>query len=306
MIRNEKDRDLLRRLPGLTVAMATPLDESGELDVDALCRLTDHLIAEGAASIFALGWMGEQPALTDSIRKDVMTEVVRRVDGRVPVIAGVSEQSLPRALAEAEHAHEAGVDIVLATAPYSYQLPLNVIIDYFTDFATASPLPLILYNNSEAHTPLPPDAVQSISQVPGMIGIKDYSDFLQLQRLLAKVNRDEDFIVLAAEEFILGPALFLGANFSMLGGPGNLVPGWAVRMHQHANAGEWNDVARLHMKLVDFCDTLYPLADSAYSTVKSALATLGFGSGRCVPPMPSMDAAGDERVREVLRRFEVI
>ena len=58
--------------------------------------------------------------------------------------------------------------------------------------------------------------------------------------------------------------------------------------------------------MVAFCDTLYPLADSAYSTVKAALAILGFGSGHCVPPIPTMDGEGVERVREVLARFKVL
>ena len=63
MIRNEKDRQLLARLPGMTVALATPLDDNGSFDREAFRGLIDHVLGEGAAATFALGWMGEQPAL---------------------------------------------------------------------------------------------------------------------------------------------------------------------------------------------------------------------------------------------------
>ena len=306
MIRTEADRQLLERLRGMTVALATPLGEDGALDVDALHRLIDFVLQEGAASIFPLGWMGEQPALTESMRRQVMQETVRYIDERVPVIMGVSEQSLPRILQEVEAASAAGADIVLATPPFSYPMTPASIADFFKQLAAASALPVILYNNSEAHTPLGPDEIESLSRIPGMIGVKDFSDFVQIERLLANVHRDGDFIVWAAEEYVLGPALFLGARYSILGGPGNLVPGWGVALHQAAEAGDWEQVARLHLRLVAFCDALYALSDSPYSTVKAALALMGYGGGRAVPPLPALSAEQVDQVRAVLGRFEVL
>ena len=55
MIRNEEDRQLLARLPGMTVALATPLDDNGSLDRKAFRALIDHVLGEGAAAAFALG-----------------------------------------------------------------------------------------------------------------------------------------------------------------------------------------------------------------------------------------------------------
>ena len=61
MIRNEKERNLLDRLRGMTVALATPLDSHNQLDTDALSRLIERVIEQGASGVFCLGWMGEQP-----------------------------------------------------------------------------------------------------------------------------------------------------------------------------------------------------------------------------------------------------
>ena len=82
--------ELLSQLEGFTVALATPLDDTGDFDPDAFQRLTNRAIKSGAAGVFALGWMGEQPCLTDRVREAVMNEVVQITAGRVPVIIGVS------------------------------------------------------------------------------------------------------------------------------------------------------------------------------------------------------------------------
>jgi len=305
MIENDRQRELLARTKGMAVALATPLSDDGAVDSGGLERLVDRVIEAGASCVFVLGWMGEQPALTDPARCHVIDHVVQHVAGRVPVIAGVSEQSLPRSLEQALAAREAGADIILATPPFSYPLTPPLIADYFEQLSRQSGMPTIVYNNSEAHTPLDVDALRTLGQVPGIVGVKDFSNFVQLERLLANVHREGEYVVFAAEEYFLGPAMFLGAKYSMLGGPGNLVPGWVTRMHACADQGNWAEVASGHWRLIALCDELYGLADSPYSTVKAALGLLGYGCGACVPPLPALNDDQLQEVRAVLQRFEI-
>ena len=305
MVQNKTHQDLLAQLRGMTVALATPLDQDGAVDGNGLERLIERVVDQGAASIFPLGWTGEQPALLPDARRQVIQRVVQVVSGRVPVICGVSEQSLPRALVEAEVAKAAGADVLLATPPFSYHLTSDMILDFFEQLATESQLPVILYNNFEVHKSLTPEEIDQASRIKGLIGVKDFSDFIQLQRLLANVHRENEFIVWAAEEYVLGPALFLGARYSMLGGPGNLVGDWGVRIHECAEQGEWSEVTQIHNRILAMCDALYPIGGSSFSAVKAALGILGFGAGTAVPPLPTLQ--GDElaQVREVLTRFKV-
>jgi 4-hydroxy-tetrahydrodipicolinate synthase len=290
----------------MTVAMATPLDREGAVDRDGLQRLTQRIVDQGAAAVFPLGWTGEQPALLSDARREVIERVVRVVDGRVPVICGISEQSLPRALVEADVARDAGADVLLATPPFSYPLTGDMILDFFAGLASKSQMPIILYNNWEAHKSLTPAEIEKASRIPGMIGVKDFSDFIQLQRLLANVHRENEFIVWAAEEYVLGPALYLGARYSMLGGPGNLVGDWGVRIHECAEQGQWIEVAQIHKRILALCDALYPIGGSPFSVVKAALGILGFGAGNAIPPLPTLQGEELARVQEVLTRFEIL
>ena len=130
---SDRIASLLDQMKGLTVALATPLNERDELDAAGLERLLERVIAGGASCLFPLGWMGEQPLLSSSARNAMLVETCRIAKDRLPVMVGVSEQALPRALEQAEMARQAGADLILSTPPYSYHIPQNLIYDYFKD-----------------------------------------------------------------------------------------------------------------------------------------------------------------------------
>ena len=216
-----------------------------------------------------------------------------------------SEQSLPRTLKEADAARQAGADILLATPPYSYPASQEAHVEYFRQLSTTAQMPLIVYNYAETGVLIGPDAAQTVSRMPGIIGIKETSNLMQLQRMINNVQRPGEFIILTGDEYLFGPALLIGARCCTMGGPGNLVPQSVVQMHQLAETGGWDELSEMHRRLVAFCDALYALSDPPYSAVLAALSILGYGSGRAISPLQGMDQSGLDRVRAVLKEFEV-
>ena len=81
---------------GVYVIAATPFDESGALDLASVDSLVDFYLAEGVHGLTVLGVMGEAPKLTDDERVTLARRILARVDGRVPVIVGVSDPGLDR------------------------------------------------------------------------------------------------------------------------------------------------------------------------------------------------------------------
>lgn len=294
---------LLKRLKGHTGALITPLDDRGKLDKPALHRLINGVIDKGAAGVFPLGWCGEQPLLTDSVREAVMHEAVQSANGRVPVIVGVSEQSLMRTLEQAAIARKAGVDIVLSPPPYSYPISQHSVYDFFRILAEESELPVIAYNNEEVNVPIELETVVRLSETPGMLGLKDNADFIGLQRRLRQAHRPGRFAVFSAAEYCFGPALLVGARYSILGGPGNLIPGWCVEMHRAAVQENWAKVAKQHQRLISFCEAFYVGAESPYTSVKYAMSRLGIGSSYLSPPLPSLTAGVRKIVDKALEEF---
>ena len=82
---------LLDQMKGLTVALATTLNEFDEWDAARLERLLERVIAGGESCLFPLGWMGEQPLLSSSARNAMLVETCRIAKGRLPVMVGENE-----------------------------------------------------------------------------------------------------------------------------------------------------------------------------------------------------------------------
>jgi dihydrodipicolinate synthase/N-acetylneuraminate lyase len=281
---------LLERMEGITVAMVTPLNRDNTLDVEGLERLIERAIEGGAACLFPLGWAGEGPLLSDPVRTAVMEETCRIASGRVPVMVGVSEQSLGRSLELVSTARRAGADLVLSTPPYSYIVPEHLLGDYFCDLADSGGMPVVIYQNDELGKRLPFDTLLRLSKTPGIVGIKAYVPYVELQRYFLGLHQPDRFAVMSGDEYQYAPALLLGVRHFTMGGPGNLSPAWCTSMYQLALEGRWETVREMHKRLVAFCDAVYTPAETAYAALKGALHCLGVCSEHiCSPHTPLSD-----------------
>ncbi len=84
---------LNEKASGVYIISATPFTDNGELDLASADSLTDFYLEKGVSGITILGMMGEAPKLTDEESLQFMHRVLARVDGRVPVVVGVSHTS---------------------------------------------------------------------------------------------------------------------------------------------------------------------------------------------------------------------
>ena len=109
------------RFPGIIPAVTTPFDASGAVDTAALEGNVTALLDAGVHGIVATGTMGEAGSLSHSERRTVVEAVVEAVDGRVPVIVGVSAGTPAAAIALAADAAEAGASALMMLPPLGYR-----------------------------------------------------------------------------------------------------------------------------------------------------------------------------------------
>ena len=79
---------------GVFVIMATPFTDDGALDLQSADRLVEFCLDEGVHGLTVLGVMGEAPKLSLEEQVEFTRHVLKRVDGRVPVIVGVSNPGM--------------------------------------------------------------------------------------------------------------------------------------------------------------------------------------------------------------------
>lgn len=123
---------------GVFAIPPTPFLESGEIDVASLKRCLDFCVLAGAHGIVMGVNASEAIALTDEERIRVAAITISHVDGRVPVVIGVSGVSTASSVQFAAHARVAGADSVMAMPSYVRHPPPEEIFDFYVEVAEAA------------------------------------------------------------------------------------------------------------------------------------------------------------------------
>ncbi|WP_461371347.1 dihydrodipicolinate synthase family protein [Candidatus Darwinibacter acetoxidans] len=298
----------LTELKGVIPPIATPFDEAGALDLDSLRKLTQHLIAGGVHGIFCLGSTGECAALTEEESLSVVETVVEETAGRVPVLAGITETSTKRAVRLGRMVVEAGVQAVVAAPPYYHMHSQQELLGYYRDLAAALPVPVIAYNVPVlVKTPLEPATVETLAREGSIFALKDSGGNSNVLREYIMRTKDiPGFTVLTGMEFLVDTALQMGAHGSVPG-IGNVVPAEYVELYNLCCQGEYVRARELQERLIKLFNICYQGSarlsgsSSALSGFKSALRWLGvIKTAKMAPPMGSLNAEEEERVREIL------
>ena len=95
-------------LAGSLVAIVTPMQEGGALDLDALHRLIDFHVANGTAAIVVVGTTGESPTVDVDEHCELIRTTIEHARGRIPVVAGTGGNSTAEAIALTRFAKQAG------------------------------------------------------------------------------------------------------------------------------------------------------------------------------------------------------
>ena len=214
--------------PGVYGALATPLDERGEVDESALERLVDRMIGGRASTASARSARrGEGPRLSSAQRLYVTARVCRQVPRAMPVIAGVPVASLAEAFGELDRAAAAGASAALVAPPSFYVLCDADLTRLYERLADDSPLPLLLYNiPAFTKSSFAPSAAGRLAGHSRIIGIKDScGDLAYLQRILDATVGVPGFNVFTGTDSQLVPALTAGAR-GTIAASGTWPRGW--------------------------------------------------------------------------------
>ena len=210
------------QLKGVYPAMATPLTPEEKIDTTGLKKLVHYLIDGGIHGIVALGSTGEFPAMSASMRQEVLETVLAEVNGKVPVLIGCGEPGTQRTIDQVKIAAATKADGLLVAVPFYFNMDQAAVIRHYQMVADAATLPVVMYNFPQmTKTTFTADTVAKLAKHPNIIGIKDSSgDFFGMQRFV-DVTAGEDFSVMSGN-----PAL--GLSSYELGAKGGIYAGCSL------------------------------------------------------------------------------
>lgn len=301
-------KDRAAHLTGVIPPVVTPLHEDRTLDVASLEHVLERMLAAGVDGVFALGSTGEVAFASREMRRAIITEVVRIVAGRVPVLVGVVDTQTARVLEHIDDAAELGADGVVATAPFYAITAMPQVERHFQILGERSPLPVYAYDIPVCvHTKLDPAMLVRLGQSGAIAGVKDSSgDDITFRRLvLANRAAGSPLSLLTGHEFVVDGAYLAGAD-GCVPGLGNVDPAGYVALHRAVQAGDW-DKARAEQdrlaQLMEICLAARGQVGwgAGVGAFKTALQLLGVIETNQVPePFDALNADDTAAVRAIL------
>jgi len=128
-------------------AVTTKFNDQDELDLENFKVNIKAQLDAGVHGIVLGGTLGEASTLTELEKRTLVRETVSYVNGAVPVIINIAEQSTKAAIELAQMAKEDGASGLMMLPPMRYKADDRETVNYFKKVAQSTSLPIMIYNN---------------------------------------------------------------------------------------------------------------------------------------------------------------
>lgn len=285
---------------GAAVAVITPMNADGSVNYDELGCIIEDQIAHSTDAIVICGTTGESPTLTDEEHTECIRYTVKKVAGRVPVIAGTGSNDTKYAIWLSQQAEADGADALLLVTPYYNKTSQAGLIAHYTAIADAVHLPCILYNvPSRTGCNLTPASLAQLAKLPNINAVKEASGNISQVAEIAAACGTELNIYSGNDDQIV-PILSMGGQgcISVLS---NVVPKETVAITDQFFAGNVAEAARLQCQFMPLIRSLF--CESNPIPVKAAMAALGFCENYLRLPLVPMEQDHYETMLQRMREL---
>ncbi len=293
---------------GVIVPLLTPLNTDESVNFAQLGRLVDHVVAGGVDALLAMGSTGEFARFDHETRGAIVTEIVARAAGRVPVYAGVGDTGLRAVLRNIRQAERAGVDALAVTLPYYYPVRNDEeAYLFYSEVAKSTALPFMLYNiPSTCGASIGFPVIDRMLAFDNVIGLKDSSG--DADRLLREIRlyagKERRFTVVIGSEELSYVGLRAGAD-GVVPSLANPFPRLFAELYAAARSGDDARLKTLCGAVDRFNRINSQRGDWMAPNVwrKRALRHMGICDDCCTMPYLPVDEATDAEVRDAIERY---
>ena len=288
---------------GSCTALVTPFTEDLTVDYPAMERLLDFQLENGTDAVVVCGTTGEAASMSYEERLRVIEAVVRRVDGRIPVIAGTGSNNTANAITLSRDAVLAGADALLVVTPFYNKATQTGLVRHYTAIADAAARPVILYHvPSRTGVKCTAETYAALAKHPNIVGVKEAGGDLALVQKTRELC-PEDFYIWSGNDDETAPMMLFGGQ-GVISVAANIVPREMHRLTEACRSGDFTAAGNMQLKLRKLCEALFWEVNPI--PVKTALAIMG----RCQEvfrlPMCEMEPENRERLKAVLAEYELI
>lgn len=230
---------------GVFPAVTTKMTEDGGIDVAATQASVDRLIRNGVSGVIMLPMLGENASLTLAERETVIRAGIEIADGRVPVLSGLAETNLVAAKANAKAYQDFGAEGLMVFPSIGYKTDPRETAAWYRGVASASSLPIMIYNNPIAYgVDVTPAILAELADVPEIACVKEETG--DIRRITdMRIALGDRFHLFCGVDDLIVESLALGAT-GWVSGMTNAWPAECVELFDLCTAGHFEAARRLY------------------------------------------------------------
>ena len=290
---------------GSGVALITPFTEKTEFEVnfEKIAELIEWHIEQGTDAIIVCGTTGEAPTLPDDQHQEIIEFAVKKVNGRVSLIAGTGSNYTDHAVMMSQFAESVGADGLLCVTPYYNRPTQKGLIANYTTIADAVNIPIIMYNvPSRTGVNMQPGTVAELAAHENIQGLKEASGNISQVVEIARMVPD-DFFIYSGDDAITVPIMSLKGK-GVISTAANIIPRDMHDLVSYCLDNKWQEACELQFKMKPLIDALF--CETNPIPAKTAMNIMGKDVGKTRLPLVDMEEKNLELLRRRMQEYGLI
>ena len=274
-------------------AVTTKFNDADQLDLDAFEMNIRAQMDAGVHGIILGGTLGEASTLTLEEKRILVRKTVRIVDGKVPVIINIAEQSTRSAVEMAKIAEADGASGLMMLPPMRYKADDRETVTYFRKVAKSTVLPIMIYNNPvdygiEVTLDMFEELLESCDNIQAVKeSTRDISNISRIR------NRFGDRLaILCGVDTLALESLLIGAD-GWVAGLVCAFPAETVAIYELAKAGRVEEAIEIYRWFLPLLEL--DINTKLVQNIKLAEVATGIGTENVREPR--LPLAGEERIK---------
>jgi 4-hydroxy-tetrahydrodipicolinate synthase len=271
---------------GTGIALITPFKTDQSVDFEALTRIVNHVIDNGADFLVVLGTTSEAPTLSVEEKKLVISTILKANNGRLPILLGMGGNNTQAVIDAIKVQDFTGIQGILSVVPYYNKPNQRGMKAHFEAIADASPVPVVVYNvPGRVGVNLQAATCVEMAKHPNIIAVKEASGNLQQ---IMEILRDKpaDFDVISGDDGITQPLMALGAT-GVISVAANAYTKPFSRMMDAMKEGRTEEALRLHYAMLRMNQLIF--ADGNPAGIKCLMNHMGLCENMLRLPLVSVN-----------------
>lgn len=286
---------------GIIAYPITPFDKDEKVDIELYKTLLERLIVSGSHAVAPLGSTGVMPYLTDEEKEAIIIATIEQVNGRVPVLVGVSNLTTEKTIYHAKFAEQAGANAVMIIPMSYWKLTDDEIVAHFTAVANQISIPIMAYNNpATGGVDMSPALLKRLLEIPNVTMIKESTGDVQRMHYLRRELGDDVAFYNGSNPLALA-AFSAGASGWCTAAP-NLIPKLNLDLHHAIQNNDLDEAQKIFYKQLNLLKFI--VNKGLPRAIKAGLEIQGINGGFLRSPLKPLTESEIVEFKLILKEVE--